>query len=219
MPSFEEDAMRPTTSFTLHALAAITLTAFAASSAAAANFLKIGDVKTRSAAGSANAEQIEILSWSWGETQTAGRVRKVDSLTTKREVAAGDVNADSPSDTIAAPRDSASGMPTGKRQHGWVTISKPLDRGSVTVKGSMSGCTVGAAYPDAVLQTAAARYEFKEVFITSCAMPGMSGSSGGGVPTESISFNYDRIQIVYAPQSKDKSKVNVKGWDPEKKQE
>ena len=183
--------MRPITKLTICVLTAAAMAA--PGQALAANFLKIGDVKSRSAAGGAAAAQIEVMSWSWGETQTASGV----------QVAAGDVNADSRPDTITSPRDAASGLPTGKRQHKPMTITKPLDRGSVTVKGSMSGCTVGAAYPDAVLQTAAARYEFKDVFITSCAMPSMSGSSSGGVPMESISFNYDKIQMVPVQDSKE----------------
>ena len=184
--------MRPITKLTICAVAAAAMAV--PGQALAANYLKIGDVKSRSAAGGAAAAQIEVMSWSWGETQTASGV----------QVAAGDVNADSRPDTITSPRDAASGLPTGKRQHKPMTITKPLDRGSVTVKGSMSGCTVGAAYPDAVLQTAAARYEFKEVFITSCTMPSLSGSSGGDDrPMESISFNYDKIQMVPVQDSKE----------------
>ena len=183
--------MRPITKLTICVLTAAAMAA--PGQALAANFLKIGDVKSKSASGSDKSQLIEIMSWSWGATQASSGV----------QVAAGDVNADSRPDTITSPRDSASGLPTGKRQHKPMTITKPLDRGSVTVTGSMSGCTVGAAYPDAVLQTAAARYEFKEVFITSCAMPSMSGSSSGGVPMESISFNYDKIQIVPVQDSKE----------------
>ena len=90
---------------------------------------------------------------------------------------------------------------TSKRQHDSVTITKPvqsnaaggvegpLDRGSVTVNGSFPGCTVGAAYADAVLQTATMRYELKEVMISSCTISG-SGGGGGGVPTDSLSLNY-----------------------------
>ena len=99
--------------------------------------------------------------------------------------------------------DAASGMPTGKRQHGGVTISKPLDRGSVTVTGNLPGCTVGAAYADAVLQTPTERFEFKDAIITSCTMSGSTG--GDDRPTESVSLNYD--------------KVIVRGWNPEKKEE
>ena len=89
---------------------------------------------------------------------------------------------------VASPGDAASGMPTGKRQHGSVTITKPLDRGSVTVHGNLPGCTVGAAYADAVLQTPATRYELKEVMISSCTMSGSTG--GDDAPTESVTLDY-----------------------------
>ena len=104
---------------------------------------------------------------------------------------------------VASPRDSASGMPTGKRQHSPVTFSKPLDRGSVTVAGNLPGCKVGAAYADAVLQTPTERFEFKDAIITDCTMSGSTG--GDDRPTESVSLNYD--------------KVIVRGWNPEKKEE
>ena len=198
--------MRPIMKLTICTFAAAAM----AAPAFAANYLKIGDVKSRSATGSTKpvpsgvegGQQIEIQSWSWGATQAGswdgtikGRTGE-NAAASGEQVAAGDVNADGRADVITSPRDTASGMPTGKRQHGWVKISKPLDRGSVTVKGSMSGCTVGAAYPDAVLQTAAARYEFTDVLITSCSM---SGSAIRDRPMESLSFNYTKMETVYTP--------------------
>ena len=83
--------------------------------------------------------------------------------------------------------------PAEKRQHGWVTVAQPLDRGSVRVKVKFPwlDCKVGAAFPDAVLQNDAGRYEFKDVMITGCAPDG-------------VSLNY--------------AKVIVRGWDPEKKE-
>lgn len=97
----------------------------------------------------------------------------------------------------------ASGMPAGKRQHGWVTVTKdagaktvvfphPLERGSARVKVRFPwlDCAVGDRYPEASLEGAGMRYELKDVTITSCA-------------TEQISLNY--------------AKVEVRGWDPVKK--
>lgn len=182
--------MRPITKLTICALATAAMAAPAY--AASDYYLKLGDIKGESADRSAKG-QIEIMSWSFGATN-AGRVTKIDSLTIKQAVAAGDLDGDGRADaatTIVSPRDTASGMPTGKRQHGWVRISKPLDRGSVTVKGKFPGCTVGAAHSDAVLQTAAGRYELTDVLITSCS-------------PESMSLNY--------------AKVQVRGWDSAKKE-
>ena len=75
-----------------------------------------------------------------------------------------------------------------------MTVSKPLDRGAVRVKVKFPwlDCRVGAAFPDAVLQNDAGRYELKDAIITGCAADG-------------VSLNY--------------AKVMVRGWDPAKKEE
>ena len=155
--------MRPIANFTLHAALATALAALAATSAAAASdyYLKFDTIKGESAAKASGGKQIEIESWSWGTTM------------------AGDWDG-----AIISPRDAASGMPTGKRQHGWVTVSKPLDRGSVRVKVKFPWleCRVGAAFPDAVLQNSAGRYELKEVLISGCAVDG-------------IALNYAKVKV------------------------
>ena len=160
--------MRPIMKTTLCALvaAAVAAPAFAAS---ADYYLKLGDVKGESAARTGAGNRIEILSWSWGAASTA-----------KYGAVAG------------AHRDDGLN-PAEKRQHGWVTVSKPLDRGAVRVKvkSPWLECRVGAAFPDAVLQNDAGRYEFKDAIITGCAP--------------------DSVTLDYA-------KVVVRGWDPEKKE-
>ena len=84
--------------------------------------------------------------------------------------------------------------PAEKRQHGWVTVSKPLDRGSVRVKVRFPwlDCRVGATFPDATLDDAAGRNSFSEVTVTRC--------------------DNDAVTLSYA-------KVTVRGWDPAKKEE
>ena len=159
--------MRPIMKTTLCALvaAAVAAPAFAAS---ADYYLKLGDIKGESAARSGPGKQIEILSWSWGAASTA-----------KYGAVAG------------AHRDDGL-SPAEKRQHGWMTVAKPLDRGAVRVKVKFPwlDCRVGAAFPDAVLQNDAGRYEFQDAIITGCAP--------------------DSVTLDYA-------KVVVRGWDPEKK--
>lgn len=274
--------MRPITSFALHAIAAAVLTALAASSAAAQPeqrshtggrfYLDIGGGNTgylgrAERGGTASADerhkdQIEILSWSWGETRADGKVEhewkveegesappapggsakfgaiagahrnadmamkgsKIDenapAPTGGVRVAAGDVNGDpilskaegGRADTVVSPRDSASGQATGKRQHkplrmrtyadqgsapaekrqhGWVTVSKPLDRGAVRVKVKMPwlGCRVGARYPVITLGDGAKRYELRDAVVTGCG----SASAGDALPMEEVSFNYGKI--------------------------
>lgn len=180
--------MRPMTKLIRFALAA-TVMAASAPAAAADYYLKLGPVKSasvggkvREAAARAADKQVEVMSWSWGASQhfVAGDVDgdgRVDAF-----VPAGDVDGDGRADrAIAAPGAVASGTALRKRAH------QPVGRGSVTLVGKFAACTVGAAYVDAVLQVAGARYTLEDVTITSCAAtPG----SSGGEPTLSLSASY-----------------------------
>jgi len=129
-------------------------------------------------------------------------------------VAAGDLDGDGraesaasamPQHEVVSPRDSSSGLPTGKRQHKPLTVTKEWDaatpllragapppQGSLRVKVKMPwlACRVGAAYPELELADSATAYKFKEVLVTSCG-----SSSGGDRPMESISFNYAKIEF------------------------
>ncbi|MEA3059091.1 MAG: hypothetical protein QOE50_503 [Sphingomonadales bacterium] len=189
--------MRPIMKIPMCALVAAAVAAPVATPAYAASadyYLKLGDIKGESAARSGGGKHIEILSWSWGATMAGdwdGTIKGAAS-TAKYGAVAG------------AHRDDTVD-PAEKRQHGWVTVAKPLDRGAVRVKVKFPwlDCKVGAAFPDAVLQNDAGRYEFKEVMITSCATA--PSASGGAAPADEVSFNY--------------GKVIVRGWDPAKKEE
>ena len=91
--------MRPITKYTI---CAITAAAMAAPAVAASNYyLRLDDVKGEAAA-RAGGRQLEIESWSWGATNA------------EKFGAVGGAHRD---DGVASPRDAASGMPTGKRQH------------------------------------------------------------------------------------------------------
>ena len=143
----------------------------APASAAVNAYLEIGPIKGESAAKASGGTQIEILSWSWGATN-AGKYGAVSG----------------------AHRDDGVAAPAEKRQHGWNTVSKPLDRGSVRVKVKLPwlDCKVGDAFPDAVLQNDAGRYELQNVMVSGCAPNG-------------VALNY--------------AKVVVRGWDPATKKE
>jgi type VI protein secretion system component Hcp len=160
-----------------HALLATAIAALAVSPAFAAvdAYLKLGDVKGEMAAASAKGghkDWIEIESVQWG-------VR----------VAAGDVNGDGKSDVAVAE----------KRQHNPMTITKPMDRGSVTLNASVAGCAKGKHYDQATLVTRASRYEFQDVMVTACA----------AAPTESISFEYGKI-VTQASSSADRAMWDLK---------
>jgi len=160
--------MRPITRITLCALAAA---AMAAPATAATNFyLKLGPVK---------GEELD---------ERKGRENKIEILSsefgTARKGWDGTIKGGSA-------RDSTSGMPTGKRQHGWVKVSKPLEQGNIRVKVKFPwlDCRVGAAYVDAVVGDASGRFELKDVIIADCA-------------ADAVELNY--------------TKVTVRGWDPAK---
>lgn len=195
--------MRPIASFTLHAVLAAVLAAVAATSAAAGNArLTIGGTS----AGGGGHFEVESYSWGAAKLQPGGNggaaqkdiVMKGASIgenaphgrwipiTERPGLATGDLNDDG-SAAAKKPKTTAkmlapgAGKPTSVRQYG---------AGRLTI-GSLPGCTVGAGYPDALLETAAARYELKEVIVTGCSPEGAS---------------LDYVKVV------------VRGWDPQRKE-
>ena len=109
-------------------------------------------------------------------------------------VAAGDVDGDgraAPAKTVKSPRDAASGLPTGKRQHKPVTFTKPLDKGSVWVRVATpwAGCRVGARYPSLALSDGAKRYLLQDVVVSSCG----GSSAADDRPTEEVAFYYNKV--------------------------
>lgn len=130
----------------------------------AAGYLKIGDIKGESV-DDAHKGEIEILSWSWGETQSGSAA--------------------------------ASGMPTGKRQHKPLTITKRVDKASPLLQqAATSGKMIDKM--DLTLPKEGGRaeeyvtYELERVYITSYQTGGSAG--GDVVPTETISLNYEEIK-------------------------
>jgi type VI protein secretion system component Hcp len=88
----------------------------------------------------------------------------------------------------------ASGLPTGKRQHKPFTLTMPVDKGSVMLKlaSAWPNCRVGKRYSELEIGDGAKSFTLQDAVVSSCA-------------SESVSLNY--------------SKVKVRGWDPEKKEE
>jgi hypothetical protein len=173
----EEADMRTTA----HCMLLAALAAFTGNGAVAASSDYLLTLPPGKGEVAGKGEQIEVQSFHWGPRQTTSADGSKTSghsmLGASDGVAAGDVNAAGPAE---------------KRQHGWSTVSKPLARGSLTVQGSLPGCTVGKRYSGMQLAAAAVRYELKDVVITAC--------------TANI------VSLDYA-------KVTVRGWNPEPKQE
>ena len=199
--------------------------------------------------GKGGQNEIEILSWSWGQTRAAGgnvefewKVEEGESAppapggaakfgavsgmhrdssmkesgekggTEDINIGVGELQdaGKKPTTTqrMLAPGATkptrASAMPAEKRQHGWVTVSKPLERGAVRVKVKFpwAGCRVGTRYPKLALGGGGQMYELSDAVVTSC---GSTRGDADDRPTEEVAFNY--------------SKVQVRGWNPEKKEE
>lgn len=57
------------------------------------------------------------------------------------------------------------------------------------------------------------KYEFEEVYVDSVQWSGSSG--GDDTPTESVSFSFGKVTMMYTPQNKDGSKGSpaVGSWD------
>jgi type VI secretion system secreted protein Hcp len=97
------------------------------------------------------------------------------------------------------------GMAAGKVSFADFSVMKVTDKSSATL---FANCCSGNHFPKAwvYIQKATGgtsgetylEYDFKNVFVTSIQW---SGSSGGDEsPTESVSFSYEQVQVIYKAQ-------------------
>ena len=200
--------------------------AIAAAPAAAAGYLKLGDIKGESS-DSKHKDWIDVESWSWGESRPAGAasgMRMKGSKIGENAPASGD--ADRPLVTGRIPNTGVEremkesgekggtediNIGVGELQE--LTVDKSMDksspklleyaakgkvfkapapRGSLTTLVPAGTCRVGARYPKASLETGTMRFKMENIMVTSCTTGG-SGGSGGMVPTEQISLNYEKV--------------------------
>ncbi len=172
-------------------------------------------------AGSGQGQQLEVQSWHWGALPRqggsnqlrledspgasgapAGRVTGVATdpadpnarghsmLGASDRVVVGGSQTE-PAQTkhdVPPPRDSSLGSESERT----FVVAHVLERGTLTVKANLPGCTIGKRYAGAQFASGRMRYELKEVVISNCA-PGV-------------------VELRYA-------KVTVRGWDPEKKEQ
>ena len=152
--------MRSIIKYTLCTVVVVGLAA-PAFTASADYYLKLGPVKCEAAGRATPApsavagDQIEILSWSWGEARKGwdGSVKGAS-----RKGWDGSVKGSS----SAAKFGAVGGM---HRDSGRVRVK---------VKFPWLGCKVGAAFPDAVLQNDAGRHELSDVVVSDCASDGVT---------------------------------------------
>jgi hypothetical protein len=145
--------------------------------------LKLGDVKGE-ATDDKHKGEIEIESFSWGaaadqppdvatsDPQEGGQVavagRKAGGTQTEtleRATSRGErVKSVIPQQSITTPRDSASGLATGKRQHMPIRVRQ----GSVELTMPEGVCVAGAHYPAVTLRSGDQAYEMRDVTVASC---------------------------------------------------
>jgi type VI secretion system secreted protein Hcp len=95
------------------------------------------------------------------------------------------------------------GVASGKRQFSPVVIQKVTDRSSVSLfKAFVQGEHLKNVEIDFVKSTAQGAMQFLKIDLGDAVVSSYSLSSdAGGRPTESISFNYLKIEETYTPQS------------------
>jgi type VI secretion system Hcp family effector len=145
--------------------------------ASSAGYLKIGDIKGESTA-KGHEGQIDIQSFSWGASSAAHE------------------SARSPT----AARETSSAMATGKRQHEPIKITKSIDKATPLLKKASAD---GRPLPSVTLylpegegaSQSYLQYELKNVIISSYTT---SGAGGGAIPTETLTLNYEKMEVVKA---------------------
>lgn len=136
-------------------------------------FLKLDGIEGEST-DSKHKGEIEVRSWSWAETN-------------------------------AATGASGGGRGAGKVSMSDLVITKDVDKS--TPKLALA-CATGEHISQATLTVRRAggeQQEYFEITLTDCLVTSyqMSGADGGGVPSESLSLNYTKIEWQYKPQNPD----------------
>ncbi|MFO1290382.1 MAG: type VI secretion system tube protein Hcp [Nitrosomonas sp.] len=152
-------------------------------------FLKIDGIEGESADGKHKSE-IDLLSWSWGETQSGAH---------------------------AAGGGGGAGKVSMQDFHFTMIVNKATPKliqacaGGDHIKSAILTCRKAGGQQEEYL-----KYTFSDLIISSYQTGGSSGS--GVVPTEQISFNYAKMEVEYKEQKADGTLGGpVKaGWDLKK---
>jgi type VI secretion system secreted protein Hcp len=104
---------------------------------------------------------------------------------------------------IVSPRDAASGLPTGKRQHKPITITKELDAASPQLFQALVN---NETLPEVVIAVdRPSQAGYIEYTLTNAQIANWSTSSSAHTDThelETISFTYQRIELEHVPTAR-----------------
>lgn len=111
--------------------------------------------------------------------------------------------------SLIQPRDHASGMASGKRQHKPLTITKPVDKATPLLMKAIGNNEIGKKVtielvridPKSQREETYFRIELEDVRITSVSVSG--GGSADEPPTEEVAFYYSKITWTYLPEGID----------------
>lgn len=137
-------------------------------------FLEIDGIKGEST-DKEYKDQIEVLSYSWGVSQAA-------SGTASSSGGGSVARADFQDLSIVKELDSASTL-----------ISKACWSGKHIAKVTLRLCRAGGEKRVKYME-----YKLEDVIVSSVSV----GGGGGGIPTESVSFNYGKITTTYTKQAR-----------------
>jgi type VI secretion system secreted protein Hcp len=101
------------------------------------------------------------------------------------------------SHSIVSPRDAASGLPTGKRQHKPFTIPKPVDKASpLLVEGLLKGEPLSVEVTSSI-RIGGRWVPFRTVLLDTAFVGAIGPQSADDRPTEEVAFYYNRIAFNY----------------------
>lgn len=101
------------------------------------------------------------------------------------------------SHSIISPRDSASGLPTGKRQHKPFTITKPIDKASPVLFEELLKGEPLSVEVTSFLRMGGRWVPFRTVLLDNAFVGSIGPQSADDRPTEEVAFYYNRIAFVY----------------------
>jgi type VI secretion system secreted protein Hcp len=165
-----------------------TATVQKADAAQADYFLKIEGIDGESK-DPAHAGQIDILSWSWGVSQTS------------------------------ASGMGSAGAGTGKVSFSDFHITKTIDKSSPKLADALASGQHIPTVELTVRKAGDKPLEYIKITMTDCIISSYSavggGSGAGDLPMESISFNFGKIEFNYVPQNTDGTAGDTihMGWD------